>query len=481
MNLVLLILDQTCPLDEDMRDSVSNYMRIFFRANVRYETVTAPEGGTRDGWEALRDRMGSKLKERPGRPEEGAAPLQLFSPQLIACLEWLQPSTRELHGVPVEGVDAILALTENELFANEVGLVPNEPAPESRTHKVFVRSAGQTIGVCSLARLGLCGPTAPGFRRSFRCLLTFLSGSMLDLLGMRTCQSAKCLAHVRQPARLEETPLLLCAHCEETILKDVRPLKEAYRAAIMRYEQLFQFLNTGFMPLSQSRKLASQKHMTMKVGYRHYHEFEEECDWLRQAEAIIVACEREDCVRVDVSGKSKVMKRSLFNGLREAHERPAPAQVSQRTYSEPLLRRTCLVDMTSSAPYRHNIGDLSNWCQHVVNKQHSTGGIYVELGGSNNPKVIASFVDAGLNAYLLWPPCSHTAPTLHQQAETRQRNQYSSPDRKGSLDKKSQTAMFDGRQRRQAISKVIDEPATRRRNARSLGYTIGRKIVNSIQ
>lgn len=201
--------------------------------------------------------------------------------------------------------------------------------------------------------------------------------------------------------------------------------------------------------------------MGLKIGYRVYHEFEEECDWLRQAEVILQECAHENCSHVGASSKVTLQRRSLLNGLRQAHERQPPSHVSQRTYSEPLLKRSCQVDMTATAPYRHGWGDLHNWTTHNINRCHATGGLYVELGGSMKPKTIGSFVDAGLNATLLRYKGGADA-----QGEEEGGTQNARLRRKGV------------EQQRHEFLRAT-EPPLRQKNAKTMTYTLGKTMMQA--
>jgi hypothetical protein len=476
MLIVLLLLDENCPLDEELRENLAYYLRVFFRAEVRYEEVP-PTPVTRAGWESLRERMGGKIKVRPGRPGDDA-PHQLFWPQLVTCLEWMSKHSMDVHGANTDDADLVLGLTENEFYCEDAGLYPGQPAPEESTRKCFVRSRSLPIGVCSLTRLGNRA-VGHGFRQFFRMLLKFINNSVLNLMGLQTCQSLKCSGYIR-PVEVKDMSLLLCSRCEERLLgnrsaevqerafggfpilanvRELPTLQARYDDAILRYAELHQFLSktqrpaAGTSVVSHSKGVQAAKHMGLKVGFRHYHEFEEECDWLRQAEAILRECSLESCTHVGAASKLSIKKRSLLNGLKQAHERQPPPSVSQRTFSEPLLKRTCLVDMTATAPYRHGYGDLHAWTTANINRNHTTGGLFIELGGSMKPKTIATFVDAGLNATLLRYKSSGAgqgAEEVTQQARHR---------RKGVQ-----------QQRHEFLQAV--EPPLRQKNARTMSYTL---------
>merc|ERR1719284_1133390 len=78
----------------------------------------------------------------------------------------------------------------------------------------------------------------------FRRMLKFITHSLIDLLGLRTCQYKECLAFMR-PFDTEKTHMFLCAHCEDRLFKRTNQPNEyhaAVRTAVTRYQNLAQFL-----------------------------------------------------------------------------------------------------------------------------------------------------------------------------------------------------------------------------------------------
>jgi len=233
--------------------------------------------------------------------------------------------------------------------------------------------------------------SGPGRRKFVRHLLTLVSHAFLELMQLRSCQSRQCLAYLR-PFTPEMTSMNLCCECEDTLLRTAAPRGNAWvdlvMAAADRYKELADTLH----------ELGTRLH-PIKLSRRGYVEFEEDCDWLHVAEEILreSAAERKSGLSKNTPGAMR--RRSLLNCLRCAHE-GQPHRTLKRTFTQPLLRRTCLMDMTQSAPYRHESGDLCKWSTAVMNRKHQAGGHYVELGGSLQRKKIGGFVDSGLNASL---------------------------------------------------------------------------------
>jgi hypothetical protein len=137
---------------------------------------------------------------------------------------------------------------------------------------------------------------------------------------------------------------------------------------------------------------------------RHYTAFEEECDWLHVAEEILLeaSLERKRSLKAVAENSSpdgnRQRQRSLLTCLEQAHHGQPARGILKRTFSAPLLPRTCLMDMAQAHPHEHERGPMANWATAVYNRKHATGGHYVELGGSLKPKTVATFVDVGLNA-----------------------------------------------------------------------------------
>jgi len=186
------------------------------------------------------------------------------------------------------------------------------------------------------------------------------------------------------------TPLHLCCSCEETLLKQMHPGDTAalIKIAAERYRGtrvVLEGVNARLKPAL--------------LGFRKFTEFEEECDWLLMAEEILSEASSE---RFRFSGTDgpQCRRRSLRNSLKEVHERQ-PGRILHKNFSEPLLKRTCLVDMTQAAPHRQDCGDMHKWTTMVFNRKHKSGGHYVEMGGSLRPKTLGLFVDSGLNAAML--------------------------------------------------------------------------------
>jgi len=468
MKFVILNLDVERPLDEKLLNDVCRYLKIFFGAELDVQEV--PETPTSNrGWESLIDRLNMPLKARPGRPpvppsnktvgRRVATEWQLYVPDLIACLERLRIDGKASHGIAVDGAEIVLALTGNELFTDEGGLLPGEPVPEDRTQRCFARSGNHPVGVCSIAQLlhDKSAGTVTAARLVFRTLVKLAKNNCLDLLGLKKCHSKECLAYLRQFDE-QQTSFNLCAHCEESLLKRTEQCSDyqaTMRSAATRYQQMHAFLlekSADFGPI--------------KIGMRTYDEFEEECDWLSNAEEIFLEVATERFSHNGPSG-AKDRRRSLKNCLLQAHQAQPHVSVNQRSYSTPLLARSCLVDMMKTAPHRHGHGQLGNWSTAIQNKLHKSGGLYVEMGGSLKGKTIGTFADAGLNASLsrrdgvLAKTFSSVSQMPRATPQARRVHSVAAVDIDLGKTQRSSSGLLQ----------TTERPMMRRRNANSLNYT----------
>lgn len=346
------------------------------------------------GWEAMKERCNTALQSKPGR-EGAVAPRQLLSSQLLHCLQLVQEDPIR-YGVDTDGAEQILGITLNEFYHDPAGLRPDEPVPEERTKDFFVRKGN--VGVCSVSQLDFCDKI-PAFTSSLqkqgagqklpKQIFKLVSNCLLALLGLKNCASHQCCAYMK-PFALDVTPLALCFRCEEAVLMKLYPgpTHALIDAAAARYNKLREILTN-----------VSYRLKSVVLGHRKYMEFEEECDWMQVSAEILTEISAERFCFVGTEGPQN-RRRSLHVCLREAHERQG-GRTLHRVMSEPLIKRTCLLDMTKSAPYRHECGELSKWTTMLMNKSHKVGGHYVETGGSLRPKTIGAFVESGLNASLV--------------------------------------------------------------------------------
>jgi len=416
MHIVLLSLDAVDPVDADVLNWMRRFVEAFFCMEMRVLDVPKTAHAAR-GWEALRDGTHCPLKARDGHP--GAWGKQLYAPHLLECLKQLRDGNCEHHVEGIDGANSILGFTACELFLHDDGLLPDVPVSMPHLQNFFYGSSKEHVGVCSLAQLDYgasrrlqanvlsesqlfartasAAPPSLAKRKFFRKLLKLVCQAIVHLLGLHVCQSQRCLAYWK-PFDPELTHLNLCAFCEKCLICKAHPhaeLNKLIEIASSRYSDMRQVL------LELGADLGS-----LRIGHRMYMEFEEECTWLQLACEIMLesAEQRRNPV---VSGERR-RRRSLLHCLQQAHKRQPPALL-HRVLSQPLLRRTCLLDMTLSGPYRHESGDLGRWCEAIINRKHIAGGHYVELGGSlaaggaHGVKAIAGFVDAGLNASMVDP------------------------------------------------------------------------------
>jgi len=390
MRVGLLFLDSSPLLDEELMQDLTRYLQAMLHVEV--ETFDVPEMPIAPkGWQALMERARQPLKSRPGRPGSNVE-RQLNAPQLLECMKALKKDPARFKVPELEGVSCILGLTNCEFFYNTDGLLPDDPCPEDRTSNFFAGARESSLGACSLTRLdGRGSAGGPARRKLVRQLLPLVSSSMLELLGLRCCQSHTCLAY-RRPFSTETTGVNLCYECEDRLLRltcapagGESPSAVLVGAAADRCRDLREVLFDVGSRLDN-----------IKLSRRSYYEFEEDFDWLHVAEEILRESAEQRPPKSDGTANRRL---SLLQCLRRAHEEQ-PHRTLKRTFTQPLLTRTCLLDMMASAPYRHNCGDMTKWSHAVINRKHEVGGHYVEMGGTLRGKKIGAFVESGLNASL---------------------------------------------------------------------------------
>lgn len=393
MHLVLLLLDPESPVPDVTLREARRYVEAFFRLELRVVEVPklaiAPAG-----WKALLERVHEPIRHRQV-PAGSGMKWQLSSADVLKALRKLRLSSD--HGVEVVDAECIVGITGCELYESSFGSRPEEAIPADRL-QLTVQSVTDRVAAVSF-QAGR-RPGAAHQRLELRQLLTMLTHSFMTLLGLRTCEDHRCLAY-RRIFHCSETAFCLCADSEVALLKRVMPgalRNELILAAADRYRELSGILDDF-----------GHRLQPLKLSRRVYAEFEEERDWYKVAEELLLEGSKEKKHCLDQSGNSRL--RSFPNCVAYAHE-GQPARTMKRTFSEPMLKTTCLLDMTSSRPYCQEKGDLIRWSQLVTNRKHSAGGLYVEMGGSLKPKTLGMFLDSGLNASLLRDNKSATLPGL---------------------------------------------------------------------
>lgn len=398
MRFILLNLDPVIPIQRTALEELCSYVRAYFNAELKVVDVPvtpiAPE--VPPGWEALKERCQATLQSKPGR-EGAVAPSQLLASQLLNCL-YLVHQDPERYGVDCQDSECVLGVTLNEFYHDPSGLRPDEPVPEEGTKDFFIASVAKRVGAISLAQLEFVQAPRPfttkfdlskGSTKFPRNLFKLVTNSLLKLLGLRNCASHRCCAYMK-PFSPTVTPLHLCYSCEEALLKKTHSgdTSTLLKAAGNRYSDI--------------RKVLEDVNARMKpvlMGHRRFVEFEEECDWLLLAEEILTEISSER-FRFGGTEGPQCRRRSVGVCLREVHERQPPRML-HRIHSEPLLKRTCLLDMQKSAPHRHESGEMHKWTTLVWNRKHTSGGHYAETGGSLKPKTVGMFMESGLNASLV--------------------------------------------------------------------------------
>jgi len=315
--------------------------------------------------------------------------------QLIECLK--AQKTLPVGPVgPFPDSLGILALTGDELYAKEWFILkPAQeppPLPEEALIPSFV-SVKDNIGVCTTANLRPpCGRPTQNLKRlatdegyvkanldriTLRRLLLLLSHECCRILGFKTCCSHRCLCY-NQPFDVDAWSLFLCRRCDAKLASWS---KEGEEGALQRLNRLAQVLG----------KANESVGPVLAYGHRRHGEFEKELDWLGVAARELEERrhERKEYI-LRSTGLMTKRKRSLRNLMSTVH-RKAPPLFLTRAFSTPDLTKHCLLDMQS--PLFRDSAPLGPWKgqglpDKVINAKHSTGGCYVELGGSLRPKRI---------------------------------------------------------------------------------------------
>lgn len=226
-----------------------------------------------------------------------------------------------------------------------------------------------------------------------RNLFKLVTHEIIRLLGMKKCGIHRCLCY-KQPFKAETWEIFPCANCDTELLVfiagtrvNVEPL------ALQRILDLIKVFQAAAASLPD----------TLRFGHRDHGEFDKEIDWLyHTANNMSIKLTERKHFTLRATGSQVTRKRSLGNIMRTVH-REAPKQQYTRTLSLPDLKRHCLLDMT--LPIMRDVAPLGSWEGHgwpdkVFNRKHSTGGHYVELGGSLRQKDGGGFW-FGINSSIL--------------------------------------------------------------------------------
>lgn len=389
MHFVLLILDEKLRVGESITQEISKYVRAFFNTELRIveipKTVVAPKG-----WNALRERTVLPLHGRPGRPD-GPEEGQICAPELLTCLRKLKQTSASIHGVEVDHAEFILGLTGMEFYSDTTGTLPGEPVPKELTKRAAVFSEKDKVGACSLAKLADPHASETGRRKCMRQALTLVTHSILTLLGLRTCQSKTCLAYLRpfspEDDGLKGTSFLLCAQCEHDLIRKIQPNIEfdmsRTTAQLSPFKLRTPLVNVGlsysisadesqhnifihtlaqrYRELARRLGILNRKLERLQRAGRNYSEFENEYEWLCKAEQILLRIAGERKTWVDKEDRLHVRRRCLLHCIKQVHKEQEQRPL-QRSCSDPMLRRRCLVDMTVSLPYSVTGGFFSSVC-----------------------------------------------------------------------------------------------------------------------
>lgn len=395
------------PLDPFTLVTLQQYVAAFFSGLELRDMVVPAMPVAPAGMLALSERVNRVLKTRQGRLGRSLAERQVKVGDLFTCMERL-PDLGKKFGCDVSGSIAMLALTRRELFTDDDGLLPEAPVPLQQIgHARYCHSSvRRKVGCISLAHLGYPGGQTKdmAYQKFLRRILKVVTHQILKILGLQMCPSYRCLCYRFKPFDPEgETPLMLCDVCESKLAETMADLryqaaklgKNEREASKVRREDPLMLARLRYQKLLEVFDEVNGRVQKIRIGYRHYQEFERECDWLHLADQIL-----------QETPSWFIKKRGLPEIVACAHEKQN-SRALHRTFSDPLLTRNCVVDMEQSGPYRHDMGLLDKWNEKVINRKFSTGGRYVEMGGSLRPKKVGLFRDKeerrnlGINAQMI--------------------------------------------------------------------------------
>ncbi|CAD7963857.1 unnamed protein product [Amoebophrya sp. A25] len=444
--IFLNILDEESPLEDVTLELLKAYILAFFGIPIRTvqtgRTPVSPPGVL-----ALSEKTNRPLKQRNPRLAEHKGK----STRVSHLFECLREQTEKGGGIgPFPEAVGVLGLISGELFENDYELLPWDPAPEERVFKYGLSNTGNKTGLsilslahmkpplaekheCNLKRpairssgsetnVGQTGGASPGttlpekhqYRKYLRNLLKAVSHYLLKLLGFEPCQNQRCLLY-RQPFT-PDRPLFLCVDCEikfcrrmscrqecrffrvtPEIGKEAPPKPSVGRDdddakarvfAVHRYEQIQKVLQRSHKVLTP-----------FQFQYRRHTEFERELEWLAYAQKVFKARQGEAHEFVDRDGKSRVKIRSLNRLLESVFLETPEIEILHRTLEPPMLKFSSLADMKELGPHQTPIAaDGEAYAKAYYNRRHSTGGVYVEMGGNLNGKSVGNFPGIGINA-----------------------------------------------------------------------------------
>lgn len=415
-HLVLMSLDVERPLDPVSHLALQQYVKAFFQMEL--VEVVIPETLTSGaGLKALAERTALPMKTRPSRRDmRHMSDRQIFVPELFSCLQ----KFRREHPKSCNALDeavCVLCVTKSELFTDDEGYPPGMSMPIEETVPMAVSSSTKQIGVFSLAHINYTMSMGRPERSFLRRLFNVVTHEVVKMLGLKGCKSNQCIAYSK-PFVLEETPFWLCDSCDYHLILSLSsaPHSELVNLAAKRYKDLADCLHR------LSRRLEK-----VRIGFRYFTEFEKDIDWLRLAEEHVTKGSQDKHTFIDMRGNLTTKLRSLQQLIWDAHHKQGHRTI-HRILSEPSIRKTCLVDMAASGPFRHESGDVGTWTKLIVNRRHTSGGKYVELGGSTfysgNPKKIGCFADAGLNASMIKRAATEEEDLLSRKTRSRRSTQY---------------------------------------------------------
>eukprot|EP00392_Amoebophrya_sp_AT5.2_P004598 g4606.t1 len=402
---LLNILDESTPFSETTLALLKEYVLAFFGIPIR--TVQTPK--------------------TPVSP-----------PGISHLFECLREQRQNGGGIgPFPESSGVLAVYSGEFFENDYELLPKDPAPEERVFKYGVCSmpgisilslAHMTPALfdkheCNLRRPSIatppdCLPVRHQYRKYLRRLLKAVTHYLLRLLKFEGCQDQRCLAY-RQPFTPDTHTLFLCCECDIKFCRRMAARKECrfFRIQVDENgdshgevppegtsdEELARlFAEQRYERLQKVLKECNRHLIPVQYEYRKHSEFERELEWLHYALKVFRAKNPERHEFYDKHGKDRVKRRTLDTLLHTVFNDTPKIEVLHRTLEEPFLKYRSLADMKELGPHQTPVAaDDEGYCRVYYNRRHSTGGNYVEMGGTLKGKHIGNFPGIGINAEVM--------------------------------------------------------------------------------
>lgn len=410
--IILNLLDATPsphPFSQDHLNLLRDYVRAFFGEELIVvqtpKTHVSPPGAL-----AMSEKVRRILHVRRTGKKGKKDSIGYSIPDLFECLKVQRDKGCGSESIGPFDCLAVLAVTSDELYHDDKDLKPGKMLPRELLTPYSYSCPKLKIGVCTTANLRppMYRPTTNLNRFAdntgvvkteldrvlLRNLFKLITHEICRMLEMKKCDLHRCLCY-KQPFKGDTWGIFLCANCDSELIvlmakKEKRDMEQLALKRLVDLTKVFQDAQASIgAPL--------------RFGHRDHGEFEKEIDWLyHAAHNLSIKLTERKHFTLRSTGAPVTRKRSIGNIIRTVH-REAPKLEYTRTLSLPDLKRHCLLDMT--LPVMRDVAPLGSWKgegwpDKVINAHHSTGGHYVELGGSLRPKDGGGFW-FGINSSIL--------------------------------------------------------------------------------